>query len=114
MIAKHLHFADSIVVLGTDGTIVDQGAAKDILASNEYAKRLAGEMSSASNDDESLTDALEQFGINDSDLRKLDGRRYVPDTAVYWYYIRTIGRRMFSVYIVLLALAITGYMIPRM
>lgn len=113
--AKHLHYADRIVVLGANGTITEQGDAKSIMESSEYVKRLAGQAPKEVTEQLAATsNLLEEFGITDDDLNQLDGHTPAGDLAVYWFYINIIGKRLFFIYAFLCTIAVAGYMLPSL
>ncbi|CEJ81902.1 hypothetical protein VHEMI02002 [[Torrubiella] hemipterigena] len=112
---KHLHYADRIVVLGPDGSIIEQGDAKYILESSDYVKRLAGQApKEVPTEVVEASNPLEEFGITDDDLNEIDSHSPAGDLDVYWFYINIIGKRLFFIYAFLCATAVAGYMLPSL
>lgn len=112
--AKHLHYADYIIVLNKDGTIAQQGSADFITNNNEYVQRLAGQpLSSSSLDAKPTSDALEEYGIKDQDLDP-DNARATGDASAYIYYIRMSGVWTFSVYLSICVLCVVSFRFPAL
>lgn len=112
--AKHLHYADYIIVLNKDGTVAQQGSADFITNNNEYVQRLAGQpLSSSPLHAKPTSDALEEYGIKDQDLNP-DNARATGDASSYIYYIRMSGVWTFSVYLSICVLCVVSFRFPAL
>lgn len=111
--AKHLHYADDIIVLNKEGTVAEHGSRESVIATSEYVKRLAGESpKDAKRDDvEPVKDALEEYGIRDEDLED-DSNRFEGDGTAYLFYMRAAGMKLFIVYLVLCVLCTISFRSP--
>ncbi|KAI2615181.1 P-loop containing nucleoside triphosphate hydrolase protein [Hypoxylon sp. NC1633] len=110
---RHLPSADHIVALGPDGSLVEQGSFRDLMANKSYVQSLGvKEADSAASDDdlqppvvETSTMQSESSVIPTAEPRASgaeEQERMMGDAAVYSHYFSRIGS------VVLLGLLLTG------
>lgn len=108
--AKHLHTADHIIALGSDGQVIEEGSLSDLLENDQYVAGLTlgrmQEESSSTNPkvnhsrDKPLTEGPSYPQL------QLDGRaRQLGDIAVFRYFFSLFG----SLYMVYFALSCVAF-----
>lgn len=108
---RRLPFANHIVALGVDGGIVEQGSYPKLINNGKYVQSLR----SKAMDDETLEESLlpveseESAGI---ELQKMvaglpviqshidDNKRMNGDSAVYMYYMKSLGKRSIASFLI--------------
>ncbi|KAF2673292.1 ABC transporter [Microthyrium microscopicum] len=100
---KHLPYADHIIALGSDGTILEQGSFSDLSSNNGYVQSLqvqSGVSSDAQAFDESERSPEPLTATAESKQHLDDRRRQLGDVTVYKIYLSTIGPIMILTWII--------------
>jgi len=100
----HLPSADHIIVLGQDGTLLEQGTFQELMANDKYVSTLGVLDSSESNSEGSWATPKEDVAPSDGSARVLPAKTQLPvmseaeararmtgDWAVYRHYFARIG-----------------------
>jgi len=108
---RRLPFANHIVALGVDGSIVEQGSFQELLIHGKYVQNLR----SKATEDKTLKESPPPIEFEESagvELQKMvagqpatqshidDKKRMNGDSAVYMYYMKSLGKRSIASFLI--------------
>jgi ABC-type multidrug transport system fused ATPase/permease subunit len=104
---RHLPHADHIVVLGADGSIVEQGSFQNLIANKQYVASLGIDSIDATSAS-TIHEAEEPIQVRQykAPATRPVGSSYIDaqsrrmgDRSVYWYYLASLGKRSVAVFV---------------
>jgi ATP-binding cassette, subfamily C (CFTR/MRP), member 1 len=113
LLVRYLHAADSVMVLNDDGAVLEHGDFHELkMKQDEFVQNLLSSETKQHSQDKSQSKVkLSPSARPPKDLivrqnKQADALRKSGDTAVYAYYLKSVGRRDSIVILILGALSV--------
>ena len=119
-IVHRARFADHIIMLGTNGSILDQGSFEDLASTNKTVqafKALEGKEIASTDIVKDISEPKPSFIEQPSDEKKQaleDINRRTGDLSVYGYYLKSIGWPLVLLQLALISILTFSSIFPRM
>lgn len=114
-VARHLSCADYIMVLDSNGHLVEQGPSDEISSQSAYIRTLTTQPLTASTsrapEVELTNETLQELNISDEATH--DSDRQTGDITVYMYYFRAVGPVFMVLLIFSCMVFVFGLTFPR-